>query len=111
MLGLVKAWRQAAVAVEKRLTKAGTKKAKGENARISRAIKPLRRGAISRAGHALESKGTGDLYNPEIWEQMKAKHPERKQPIKEEYFAFTPEEEIELKVEKIFPKLDMNAAP
>jgi hypothetical protein len=111
MLGLVKAWKQAAVAAEKRLTKAGTKKAKGDNARISRAIKLLRRGAISRAGQALESKGIGDMNDPEIWAQMKAKHPERKQPIKEEYFDVIPEEDIEFKVGKILPKLGMNAAP
>ncbi len=42
---------------------------------------------------------------------MKVKHPSKKQPIKEEYFEFRTEEEIELKVEKILPKLDMNAAP
>jgi hypothetical protein len=71
----------------------------------------LRRGAISRAGQALESKGIRDLSDPGIWEQMREKHPDRKQPIKEEYFEVTPEEEIELKVEKILPKLDTNAAP
>ncbi len=111
MMGLMKAWKQAGVAAEKRLNKAGAKKAKEENARIARAIKLLRRGAISRAGQALESKGIGDLSDPEIWEQMKAKHLDRKQPIKEEYFAVIPDEEIELKVERILPKLDMNAAP
>ncbi len=42
---------------------------------------------------------------------MRAKHPDRKEPIREEFFDFMPEEEIELKVEKILPKLDMNAAP
>ncbi len=87
------------------------KKVKGENARISRAINLLRRGAISRAGHALESKGIGDLNNPEIWEQMRAIHPDRKEPIRKEFFDFRPVEEIELKVEKILPKLDINAAP
>ena len=95
------------MASEKRLSKAGSKKAKGENVRLSRAIKLLRRGAISNAVQALESKGIGDLNDPEIWEQMRAKHPERKHPIKEEYFGVIPEEDIELKVEKILPKLDM----
>ncbi len=63
---------------------------KEENARISRAINLLRRGAISRAGQALESKGIRDLTNPEIWEQMRAKHPDRKEPIREEFFDFRP---------------------
>jgi hypothetical protein len=57
MQGLVKAWKAAAIAAEKRLSKPGARKAKGDQARIARAIKLLRRGAISRAGHALEIKG------------------------------------------------------
>jgi hypothetical protein len=60
MLGLVKKWKMAAVTTEKRLSKAGTKKAKGDQARVARAIRLLRRSAISRAGAALESKGLGD---------------------------------------------------
>jgi len=61
MLELVKAWKMAAITAGKRLTKAGARKAKGDQARIARAIKQLRRGAISRAGQALESKGLGTL--------------------------------------------------
>ncbi len=68
MLGLVKAWKAAAIAAENRLSKAGARKAKGDQARVARAIMLLRRGAISRAGHALESKGIGDLTNGEIWD-------------------------------------------
>jgi hypothetical protein len=49
MLGLVKAWKMAAVTAEKRLMKAGARKAKGDKARIARAIRMMRRGAISRA--------------------------------------------------------------
>jgi hypothetical protein len=111
MLELMKAWKMAALAAEKRLSKLGARKAKGDQARIARAIKLLRRGAISRAGQALEGKGIGDLENPEIWEQMKNKHPERKEHIKEEHYQYQPEEEIELKVGNILHKLDMNAAP
>ena len=66
MLDLVKTWKMAAMTAEKRMTKAGARKAKGDEARIARAIRLLRRGAISRPGHALESKGLGDLDNPEI---------------------------------------------
>ena len=56
----------AAVTAEKRLSKARARKAKGDQARIAKAIRLLRRGAISRAGQALESKGLGDLDNPVI---------------------------------------------
>ena len=111
VLGLVKAWKKAAVTAEKRLTKAGARKAKGDQARIARAIRLLRRGAISRSGHALESKGLGDLDNPVIWEQLQRKHPERKHDINEAAFALRPEEEVEVRVKKVLPKLDMNAAP
>ncbi len=65
MLGLVKAWKMAAVTA-KRLSKAGASKAKGDKARIARAFKMIRRGAISRARNALESKGMRDLEHPEI---------------------------------------------
>ncbi len=71
MLGLVKALKMATVAAEKRLSKPGEKKAKGDQAKTARAIRLLRRGAISRAGKALESKGIGELDNDEIWDQMK----------------------------------------
>ena len=86
MLGLVKAWKTAAIAAGKRLYKTGARKAKGDQVRVARAIRLLRRGAISRAGHALESKGIGDLTNGEIWNQMKKKHPARKEQIKEEHY-------------------------
>ena len=111
MLGMVKAWKMTAIVAEKRLSKPGAKKAKGDHVMISRAIKLLRRGAISKVRQALESKGIGDLENGEMWEQMKKKHPARKEQIKEEHYLFQPEEEIELKVGNILHKLDMNAAP
>ena len=68
VLGLVKKWKMAAVTAEKRLTKVGAKKAKGDQTRVARAIRLMRRGAISGAWAALESKGLGDLDNPKIWE-------------------------------------------
>jgi hypothetical protein len=68
MIGLMKNWKMAAIKAERRHTRAAARKAKGEAARINRAIRLLRRGAISRAGQALESKGLGDLNDPEIWE-------------------------------------------
>ena len=59
----------------------------------------------------MESKGLGDLDNPVIWEQLQRKHSERKQDISEAAFELRPEEEVEVRVEKVLPKLDMNAAP
>ena len=88
MLSLVKAWKTTTIAAEKRLSKPGARKAKGDQARIARAIKLVRRGAISRAGQTLESKGIGDLSNGKIWDQMKNKHPARKEQIKEEHYLF-----------------------
>jgi hypothetical protein len=52
----------------KRMEKAKARKEKGDMARISRAVRLIRRGAISRAGKALESKGLGDLTDRSIWE-------------------------------------------
>ena len=52
-----------------------------DRARISIAVRLIRRGAISRAGKALERKGLGDLRDGSIWEQIEAKHPERKRQI------------------------------
>ncbi len=46
-----------------------------------------------------------------IWEQLQRKHPGRKHDISEAAFDLRPEEEVEVKVKKILPKLDMNAAP
>jgi len=68
MAGLMKAWRQAAITAEKRMEKARARKEKGDRARVSRAVRLIRRGAISRAGKALEIKGLGDLTNCSIWE-------------------------------------------
>ena len=71
MQGLLETWRMATITIEKRMTKAKARKEKGENARIERAVRHLRKGAISRAGKALESKGLGDLVKVEIWMQIK----------------------------------------
>ena len=65
------------------MTKAKARKTKGDNARIERAVRLLRKGAISRAGNALESKGLGDLDDVEIWTQIDDKYPDRKRRIPE----------------------------
>ena len=53
----------------------------------------------------------GDLDNLVIWEQLQRKQPERTQDISEATFALRPEEKVEVRVEKVLPKLDMNATP
>jgi len=111
MLGLMKAWRHAAITAEKRMEKAGARKEKGDRARISRAVRLIRRGSISRACKALESKGLGDLTDGSIWEQIEAKHPGRKRQILERAWTWMHEEELKVKVDKIFFKLDVHAVP
>ena len=61
MRGFMKAWRQATITAEKIMEKAKARKEKGDMTRISKAVRLIQRGAISRAGKALESKGLGDL--------------------------------------------------
>jgi hypothetical protein len=95
---------------KKRMEKARARKEKGYRARVNRAIRLIRRGAISRASKALESKGMGDLTDGSIWEQITAKHPERKRQIPERAFTFVPEDELRVKVDKILPNLDVYAA-
>ncbi len=82
-----------------------------KQAKRGRAVKLLGRGAISRAWQALESKGLSDLENNEIWEQLQRKHLDKKESIPEDLFEFKPEEEVELKIGNILPKLDMHAVP
>ena len=48
------------------------------------------------------------MTNTEIWEQLKTKHPERKRKIPNDIYRFMPEEELQLKVDKIPPKVDMS---
>jgi len=94
MQGLMKAWRQATIAAEKKMEIAKVRKELGDMARISRAVRLIRRGAISRAGKALESRGLGDLADNRIWEHITAKHPQKKRRIPEAAWAFVPEEEL-----------------
>ena len=59
----------------------------GKNARIERAVRFLRKGAISRAGKALESKRLGDMDDQDTWMQIYGKHPDRKRRISEQAYA------------------------
>ncbi len=51
------------------------------------------------------------MPNEVIWNQIRVKHPARKKKISENLYSFKPDEEFQLKLEKILPKLNMNAAP
>jgi hypothetical protein len=70
----------------------------------------LRKGAISTARKALESKGMGDLHDSDIIKQMEDTHPIRLKKIEPDMFTFVPEEEVQLKVGKILGKLKNEAA-
>ena len=94
-----------------RMEKARARKKKKNAARIGRAVRLIRREAISRADKELESKGLGDLTYGSRWEQIAAKHPERKRQIPESAWTYVLEEELRVKVNKILPKLDVYAVP
>jgi hypothetical protein len=83
---------------------------KSDMAMIGRVMRLLRKGAISRAWKAMESKGLGDLRDSEIIQHMHDKHKVRMKQIGPDVFAFIPEEEVELKVDKIMGKLSNDAA-
>ena len=59
----------------------------------------------------MESLGLGDFEDPHVWNQIAAKYPERIRRIPEAVYQFRSEEEIQLRVDKILPKLDAYAAP
>jgi hypothetical protein len=70
MAELINSWKRATMtAKSKHANRAGRLSSEREK-RISRAIRLTKRGAISRAGKTLESKGLGDMGNPEIMAQM-----------------------------------------
>ena len=71
---------------------------------IVKELRILRKGAISRPRKALESKGLGNLSNPEVLQHLK--HMD----IRQEAYSYQPEEELQLKVDEIIGKLDWNAA-
>ena len=59
----------------------------------------------------MESMGLGDFEDPQVWNQISAKHPARKGRIPEIVYQFRSDDEIQLKVDKILPRLDVYAAP
>ena len=92
MKGLIKIWQAAAIKARIRLTKREERQHKVDRARMDRAIRLLRKGAISRAWKSLESKGLGNLRSPEILRQMRDKHPVRVEEIGPDMYTFVPEE-------------------
>ena len=50
------------------------------------------------------------MGSPEIIAQMQAKHPARQREISRDIYEFFADEEVQISVEKIQPKLDLNAA-
>jgi len=111
IMGLMKVWKGAVVAVKRKMSKAKARKERGDKSRIERAMRLLRHGAISRTGKALESMGLGDFEDPQVWSQISAKHPTRKRRIPETVYQFRSNDEIQLKVDKILPRLGVYAAP
>ena len=73
-------------------------------------MRMLRKGAVSKATKAMESKGLGDLSDPELIHQMHDKHPVKVKQIKPDMYTFVLEEEVVLKVDKILGNLSNDAA-
>ena len=66
MEGLIRTWQHASIKANKRLSKREAGVNKSDKARIDRAMRMLRKGAVSRAAKAIESKGLGDLSDPDL---------------------------------------------
>ena len=69
-------------------------------------MRMLRKGALSRAAKATESKGLGDLSDLEILQQLHDKHSVRIRQIGPGIYTFVPEEEVELKGDEFLGKLN-----
>jgi hypothetical protein len=110
MAGVIKIWKHTTIKGERRLSIRDASKYRSDTARIGRAMRLLRKGAISRAGKALESNGSGDLQDPAILRRMEAKHPVRVKQIGPDMYTFVPEEEVQLKMGKILGKLKNEAS-
>ena len=110
MDGLIKLWHHAGIKASNKLSSKDVRNRKGERARIDRAMRLLRKEVILRAGNATESKGLGDLSDPEIIQQMQNKHPVCLKQIGPEVYTYVPEEEVKLRVGKLLGKLNNDAA-
>jgi len=111
MAKLIEKWKRAASASKSKLSRRSEKTGTNNDKRVTRAIRLIKCGAISRVGRAMESKGLGDLSIPAIFAQMQVKHPPRLHEIDQDVFDFIPEEELQISVDRILPKLYLNAVP
>jgi hypothetical protein len=109
MEGLIRTWQQAGIKANKRLSKSEARVHKSDKARIDRAMRMLRKGAVSRAAKAMESNGLGDLSDPDLIQHMQDKHPVRIKQIGPGIYTFVPEEEVVSKMDKILGKLSNEA--
>ena len=106
MSGMLKVWKLAALKAERRLSKAEARQGRNDIGKNDRALRLLRKGAISRAGKALESKGMGDLSDPEVLKELKEKFSRRIIDISQDTYAYQQEVELQLKMDKMLCKLD-----
>ena len=87
---LIKLWQQAGIKAANKLSSKEVTNRKGDRARIDRTMRLLRKGAISRAAKAMESKGLGDLTDPEVIQKMQEKQPARLKQIEPEMYTYVP---------------------
>jgi hypothetical protein len=66
MAGLIKIWGQASIKAQNRLSNMEARANKGDKSRVDRAMRLLRKGAISRGAKAMESKGHIVLNEPDL---------------------------------------------
>ena len=71
--GLMKGWKLEALKADRTLSKVEVKKERNDMGRIDRALRLIRKGAISWARKALESMGLGYLSDPVMLQEHKEK--------------------------------------
>ena len=103
MAELINVWKRAATSTKAKLANRAGRLSSEQDKRISREIRLIKRGAISRAGRAIESKGLGDLGSPEIIAQMQAKHPARQREISRDIYEFFADEEVHIYINRENP--------
>jgi len=111
MEGLIWTWQHASIKASNTLSKREAGINKSDKARIDRAMRMIRKGAVSRAAKAMESKGLGDLSDPGLIQKMQDNYPVRITQIGPDLYTCVPEEEVGLKVDKILETLNNEVAP
>ncbi len=100
MAELVNKWKRAAASSKAKQTNRTVRLTLERDKRSTRAIRLVRQRAISRGEKTLESKGLGDIGNPEIFAHVQAKHPERQREIGRDIYELVASEELRISVEK-----------